>query len=192
MVLLKYVSRMRLFYFLFTAIFCLVSCVPISIAPDLENGKVIRAKKFKRKLPNRHSYVFTDPKNADEFYYFINTKFQRENEDVEYNVPVDIEGKRYYVSFYETEKSTQTINLLTIIVDRAIAGDDGEPYLEDIYTSRWGTWYVGLMIADEDFNDALNPEYVHYDQVSDYSENLKDEYLSMTNYNQSILQKAGQ
>lgn len=163
------------------------SCVPIAIAPNLEEGKVIRAKKFKHKLPNRYSYVFTDSKAADEFYYFINTKFQRDHQYVEDNVPVAIAGKQYYISFYETDKETQTINLLTMAIDRAIAGKGNDGYLEEAYTSRWGTWYVGLLITDEDFNDALNPDYNDYSTVVSYAKELKEEYYRMTNYNQAIL-----
>ncbi len=163
------------------------SCVPIAIAPNLEEGKVIRAKKFKRKLPNRYSYIFTDSKAADEFYYFINTKFQRDHQYVEHNVPVEIGGEHYYISFYETDKETQTVNFLTMIIDRALTGKDGSPILEDAYTSRWGTWYIGLLISDEDFNDALNPAYKSHQKIVRYVEELKDEYYRMSNYNQAIL-----
>ena len=49
------------------------SCIPLKIAPKIEGEKLIVAKKFKRSLPKKHSYVFEDPKGADEFYNYINT-----------------------------------------------------------------------------------------------------------------------
>ena len=174
---------------LFLTLIVVSSCFPVSIAPDLENGKVIRAKKFKRKLsaPNRYTYVFTDTKAADEFYHYVNTKYQLDHQYVEDNVPVVIDGNTYYVSFYEAEKTTKTVNLIPIIIDGKRERNGNEPLFEDDYTSRWGTWYILLMITAEDFQDGLNPEYVHYDKVKNFAEALKDEYYRTSNYNQAIL-----
>ena len=174
--------------------FSVCSCLPLSIAPDLEEGKTIRAKKFKRKLPNRHSYIFTDPKPADEFYYYINTKFDCQHTDVENNVPVEIGEKLYYFSFYETEKSTRVINLINPIVNRALDNKGITPILnEDNRARKVGTtWYIVLMVTDEDFNDALHPNYGKHSEIAAFAKAMQAEYLSMSNYNQAILDKAGQ
>lgn len=175
---------MKVFLLFFTLVI-VTSCFPVSIAPDLENGKVIRGKKFKRKLPNRYTYVFTDTKTADRFYYFINNKFQLDNQYVEDNVPVTIDGNNYYMSFYEAEKSTKTVNLIPIIIDGKRERNGNDPLLEDVYTSRWGTWYILLMITAEDFQDGLNPEYEHYDKIENFARELREEYYNTSTYSLS-------
>jgi hypothetical protein len=52
------------------------SCIPLSFAPKIKTDKVKLAKRFKRDLPKQHGFIFEDPKEADEFYTFINTKYQ--------------------------------------------------------------------------------------------------------------------
>jgi len=163
------------------------SCVPIAIAPDLENGKVIKGKKFQRKLPNRYTYVFNDPKNADEFYYFVNAKFDCNHQYVEDNVPVEINGKTFYLSFYEAEKTTTTINLIPILIDAKRESNGKDPILENVHASRNGKWYILLMITADDFEDGLNPESEHYNDVEVFAQNLKDEYYKTSNYNQLLL-----
>ena len=61
---------------LLIVIACLLlsSCIPVKIAPKIEKDKVMLAKRFKRQLPRDHAYIFKDPKEADEFYNYINTK----------------------------------------------------------------------------------------------------------------------
>ncbi|TVZ52123.1 hypothetical protein [Dokdonia sp. Hel_I_53] len=164
------------------------SCIPTAIAPDLENGKIIRAKKFKRKLPNRYAYIFTDSKKADEFYHYINTKYNLNYQYVQSNVPVIINEKQFYISFYETDKKTQTINLIPILIDAKRESNGNEAVLRDIYSSEWNRWYVILLITAENFQDGLNPSYSHYKEVKEFAESLKDEYYRTSNYNQTILQ----
>ena len=52
------------------------SCIPLSFAPNIKTDKVKLAKRFKRDLPKRYGFIFEDPKEADDFYTFINTKYQ--------------------------------------------------------------------------------------------------------------------
>ncbi|SNR38970.1 hypothetical protein [Dokdonia pacifica] len=165
------------------------SCIPLQIAPNLEEGKVYKAKKFKRSLPKQHTYVFTDPKDANEFYYFISSKYQINQDTGENNIPILIENRRYYLSFYEMEKSTQTINLIPLALDATLIANDSEPILEDIYTSRTGNWYIALTITDSNLNDALDPTYRDTDKVVSFATQLQEEYLATQNYNSLLLKK---
>jgi hypothetical protein len=51
------------------------SCIPYKIAPKIDGELIVKAKKFKKDLPNFYGFVFEDTKNTDEFYKFINTKY---------------------------------------------------------------------------------------------------------------------
>ena len=57
------------------------SCIPLQIAPNIDGAKIYKGKKFKKQLPKQHVYVFEDPKDANEFYTYINAKF-----DIDYDI----------------------------------------------------------------------------------------------------------
>lgn len=167
------------------------SCIPLTAPPNLEKGKVFQGNKFNKRLPNQRMYIFTDPKNADEFYYYISSKFAANMDgDSETNVPVTIDNKKYYVTFYETEKNATSINLLPIIANAALERNNIAPSFNEGNTiKRDGTWYIALVITDEDYNDALDTDYKAYSQVLQFSKNLQNDYLSTTNYNSLLLKQ---
>ncbi len=98
-------------FFLILLVFAITSCIPVKIAPKFQNQdyKVMKAKKFQRKLPKETSFIFKDPKNADEFYYYINKKFNLNHKDVGFNVPFQIDGETLYLSYHEVERKTKLI-----------------------------------------------------------------------------------
>ena len=179
----------RLLTFLIS-FFLLSSCIPLRIAPNIKEDKIKIAKRFQRHLPKQYSLVFKDPKEADEFYYFINTKYQLNHELVEDNVPFIIEDKNFLFSFYEVEKTTKTLNLLVIFIDLAINNDEGDELLfQDSYTSRKGQWYIALTALDADMNDALDPNYKLREDIIKYLRDLRIEYLNTNNYLEAMLKK---
>ena len=158
------------------------SCIPFKIAPDIKEEKIINAKKFKKNLPNFQGFVFEDTKKANEFYNFINTKYNLKHINVESNVPISINNTTYYLSFFERERTTQTLNLIPIAIDSDRKNKGKDPLLEDMYTSRSGYWYIILTVTDFDFKDCLNPKYPRYKEIVNHLKNLKKEYFSTSNY----------
>ena len=138
---------MKHLYYLLTFLL-ITSCIPFKIAPKIDHQKVMVAKKFKKHLPKQHAFIFKDPKKANEFYRYIDTKFQLNNIDVDYEVPFTIDGVQYFLSFYEAEKSTETLNLVPLFIDAATSNGDFATDLSSIYTSRTGTWYLALTVMD--------------------------------------------
>ena len=107
-----------------TTLLCVLlvqSCIPLRIAPTIKDYKVTKGKRFKKGLPKKNVFVFEDPKDADEFYNYINTRFQLNDYYVDVQVPFLIEDKTYYFSFYEVEIPTKTINLVPLMLDVALA-----------------------------------------------------------------------
>ena len=96
------------------------SCIPLRIAPNIKDYKIQVAKKFKRKLPKNYAFIFKDPKEADDFYNFINLKYNLNHENVEQNVPILIENRYYFLSFYESEIPSKYLNFIPFIVDACI------------------------------------------------------------------------
>jgi len=172
------ISLLLLFFF---------SCIPISIAPNIETDKLVKAKRFKRDLPRNYGFVFEDSKDANEFYNFINAKYDLGFIDVESNVPFEIDENNYFLSFYEREKVTKTLNLIPIAVDASLESKGNAPLLEDAHTSRTGRWYLILIVTDADINDCLNPKYESHAKVMEYLRNLKEEYLTTNNYIETYL-----
>ena len=72
----------------------------------------MKTKRFVKKLPLRYGFVFKDPKDANEFYQFINVKLSDYGEWKDANLPFQIEETNFYLSIYEVEKTTKTLNLL--------------------------------------------------------------------------------
>ena len=163
------------------------SCIPLKIAPKIEGEKIVRAKKFKKNLPNIYSFIFDDPKNANEFYNFINAKYNLKDNNVGSNVPIIINNNTYYLTFFEQEKSTKTLNLIPIAIDADRNTKDKEPMLEDFYTSRSGYWYLVLTVTDSDINDCLNPNYSKREEIINHLKSLRDEYFTTSNYIQAYL-----
>jgi len=147
------------------------SCIPVKIAPKIEGHKVVKAKKFKRQLPNKYAFIFEDPK------------------DVDFDVPINIDNKAYFLSFYETERESKMVNLLPIVVDAKRESNGNDPLLEDIHTSRKGKWYIAITIMDNDGQNALHPDYNNRNMIINHLESLRTEYMSTANYYDALFKK---
>ena len=168
-------------------IFVVYSCIPLKIAPNIEGEKIANAKKFKKDLPNFEGFIFEDTKNANEFYNFINAKYDLKHINVDSNVPIIINNKTYYLSFFERERITKTINLIPIIVDAKLNQNENDAILQDLYTSRNGFWYIIITVTDGEIKDCLNANHPENEVIIKYLKNLKNEYFSTSNYVEAYL-----
>lgn len=167
------------------------SCFPVRNAPKIEGDKLMVAKKFKKGLPKTHALVFEDPKDANEFYNFINTKYELNHINVEDNVPFVLDNETFYFSFYEIERISKTINLVPVLVDATLENKGKDPVLTEYHTSREGTWYLVLTASDYDSNDALSPKHPSHKKIENYLRNLRIEYLNTSNYIEALLLRKG-
>lgn len=167
----------------------IVSCIPLRIAPHIKTDKVMMAKKFKRKLPKQNAFIFEDPKDANEFYHYINTKYELNHQNVEFNVPFEVNGKPFYFSFHEVEIPDKTLNIFPFFVDAVLHNQDMEPMFEDVYMSRTGNWYLVITVTDEGFNDVLAKDCPEKQDVVDYLKALRVEYLNTHNYLEALFKK---
>ncbi|WP_422104603.1 hypothetical protein [Winogradskyella sp.] len=144
----------------------ITACIPVSFAPDFNKKgyKVKEAQRFKRKLPEQQAFIFEDTKEADAFYDFINTKFELNDLDVDFEVPFRIEGQLYYLSFYEVEKSTTAIDLFNIT---------------DELVHEVGTWYIVITVIDNDSKDGLKASHPKHQLILQYLKDLRQEYLDV-------------
>ncbi len=143
----------------------------------MAEGKVVKANRFLKKFPRQYVYVFDDPKDANEFNKYINAKYQIAYDDATGNVPVTIGENTYYLTFYEANKETRVINLVPMMIDAAIGVEDGK-----VEIARLGKWYLVITVTDDNYKDALYPEYKDYENVLKYVSELRSEYLSTTHY----------
>ncbi len=168
-------------------LFFLNSCIPIRIAPNIKDYKLTKGKRFKRGLPKKTVFVFEDPKDANEFYSYINTKFQLKDYYVDVEVPFYIDDRAFYFSFYEVEIPTKTINLIPMAFDVMLNQTaDMDPILEDAYSSRTGNWYIAMEVFSDTEKDCLTESSVSRDMVLSYLRALKNEYLATSNYNEVV------
>ena len=163
------------------------SCIPMRTAPNIEGDKIVQAKKFKKDLPNCYGFVFEDKKKADEFYTFINTKYNLKHSNVDSNVPIVIDNKTFYMSFFERERISKTLNLIPIAVDVVLQSKGNNPIFEGNYTSRKGFWYIVISVRDKEIKDCLDPSYPEQAIITQHLKKLRDEYFSTTNYVEAYL-----
>lgn len=164
------------------------ACIPIRIAPKIKDHKLMVAKKFKRSLPRETAYIFSDPKDANEFYNYINTKFKLQDLDVGYNSPVKIGDKTYYLTYHETEIPNKTLNLPLIVADAALEKEGYPSLFVNNHVRRKGNWYLVLTIYDEDIRNCLLKKHPDHQKVLAYLNEMKTEYLRTSNYMETLFE----
>ncbi len=178
-------------FFITILLVTIVSCIPYKIAPKFKNEdyKVMKAKKFQRKLPKETSFIFKDPKEADEFYNYINKKFNLNHKDVGFNTPFQLNGKTYYLSYSEVERTDETANIGLVLTDLVLDEKVGVRVFEDNYSSRKGHWYLLLTVYDEDIKNCLIEKHPDRSMIIKYLKALKKEYLTTHNYEALLFTK---
>ncbi|WP_422082751.1 hypothetical protein [Ulvibacterium sp.] len=166
--------------------FLLYSCIPLRIAPSIDDYKITKGRKFKKGLPKRKMFIFEDPKDADQFYNYVNIKFGLNDENVYDDVPFEIAGQQYFFSFYEVEIPTKTINLIPLVIDGLLDSADMDPILEDAHASRIGNWYIAIEAYADFDRDCLQENSLSREAVLKYLRAIKREYLSTHNYNEVV------
>jgi len=169
--------------------FIFSSCIPLRIAPKIKEDKVMVAKKFKRNLPRDYALIFKDPKEADEFYDYINIKFELDHQNVGNNVPFTIDNEEFFLSFYETEIPTKTINIIPVMIDASLVSKGHDPMFEGAQFSRIGIWYLVLTVSNANMDDCLNPDHKSQKKAIKYLRDLRMEYLNTHNYLEVLLRK---
>ena len=183
---------MRIVVSVVVAVFLFNSCIPLRIAPDIDDYKITKGKSFKKGLPKREMFVFEDPKEADEFYDYVNIKFQLNNENVYDDVPFEINTQTYFFSFYEVEIPDKTINLFPVVLDvfvnAALGIEDVEPVFSDDENgvTRNGHWYIAIEAYSDHEKDCLKVGSLSREVVLNYLRALKKEYISTHNYNETV------
>ncbi|TLF40942.1 hypothetical protein [Maribacter aurantiacus] len=173
-------------YLVVMSLLLINSCIPIRIAPSIEDYTISKGKKFKRQLPKRQMYIFEDPKQANEFYNYINIKYSLNDVDVWLDVPFTIEDKDFLFSFYEVEIPTKTVNLVPLAIDGVLHTAELDPVMGNLYETRKGNWYIAIEVYDQNYKDCLSAEFDYRKEIIEYLVLLKNEYLVTSNYNEVL------
>jgi len=168
------------------SIFILQSCIPLRIAPRISDYKITKGKRFKRSLSKRQMFIFEDSKEAEQFYNFVNIKFQLEDNNVYDDIPFEIQDEQYFFAWYEIEIPDKSLNLIPIFVDVALLASDIDPMLEDAYSNRKGNWYLAVEVYSDTEADCLADTSLSRQVVLKYLRALKKEYLATHNYNETV------
>ena len=164
----------------------LQSCIPIRIAPKIKDYQLTKGKKFKRSLPKRQMFVFADPKEANEFYSYINTKFSLNHVNVYDDIPFTVANQQYFFSFYEIDIPNKTINLVPIAVDAVLQSAEITPVMENLYETRKGNWYIAIEVYSNTEMDCLAKTSTSKPLIIPFLRSLKNEYLASYNYNEVL------
>ncbi len=168
------------------------SCIPLRIAPTIDDYKIARGKKFKRTLSKRVMFIFEDHKEAGHFYDYVNTKYQLDDENVYDDVPFKIDYEQFFFSFYEVEIPDKTLSLGPLLVDMALnlalQNEEPELYLADESRDidRKENWYIAIEVYSDLEKDCLSKNSLSKEAVLKYLRALKNEYLATYNYNETV------
>lgn len=177
--------------FILVVVITFSSCIPTKIAPRFkaQDYKIMKAKKFQRKLPRETSFIFKDPKDADEFYNYINKKYNLNHDNVGLNTPFQFKGNTYYLSYSEVERIDETLNLPLVIIDGKRKQNGNSALFDDSYTTRKGHWYIIITVYDENLSNCLLDKYPKRLEIIEYLKALKQEYLTTHNYEELLFLK---
>ena len=183
---------MKKFTSIILGLLVLNSCIPLRIAPKISDYKVVEGKRFKNGLPKKTTFVFEDPKEEGEFYEFIDTKYDLDDYYVDVQVPFEVNGAKFFFSFYEVEIKDKALNLFPLVFDVAanatLQNEDFETYTanEDNSILRNDNWYIVVEVFSDTEKDCLHENSVSREDVLPYLRVLKEEYLSTHNYNEVV------
>lgn len=169
-------------------LFLLHACIPLRIAPTIEDYKVTKGKKFKRSLPKREMFVFEDSKEANEFYSYINMRFELNDENVYDDVPFEIAGQLYFFSFYEVEIPDKSINLFPFLFSATLnaAFNNEDEEVSEPEEVRNDNYYIAIEVYNDLEPDCLQINSLSREIVLKYLRALKNEYFSTDNYNEVV------
>ncbi len=179
------------FHLLLLAIF-FQSCIPLRIAPKVEDYKITKGNRFRKGLPEKRVFVFEDPKEEYQFYDYINTKFDLNDHYVDVEVPFQLKGDDYFFSFYEVHISDKAINVFPILVDATVnamlGNEDFETYVttDENSTVKNSNHYIAIEVFSNTEPDCLQDKYQNQKAILAYLRTLKEEYLATDNYNEVV------
>lgn len=176
---------------IFILSFTILSCIPIKVAPRFKKKDytVVVAKKFQRKLQRETSFIFKDPKDAGDFYDFINAKYNLDHKNVGFNVPFQLEDDTFYLTYHEVERIDKSIILPFLLIDAKRTVEGKSTYFDEGYSHRKGHWYIILTVYDESINNTLLNNYPLRNEIIQYLKELKAQYLTFENYEELQLIK---
>lgn len=161
------------------------SCIPLRVAPKIENYKVTKGQKFKKTLPEREMFVFEDPKDINHFYHYVDTRFHLNKENVYDDVPFKIDGAQYFFSFYEVKIPTKKLSVGGMFVDAIFESAGLGPVVNE-YATRKDHWYIAMEVYSDTENDCLRSTSLSREAVLKYLSTLKKEYLTTHNNNETV------
>lgn len=136
-------------------------------------------------------FIFEDAKEAEQFYNFVNIKFQLDDTNVYDDVPFDISGQQYFFAWYEVEIPDKNLNLAPmffhLFVGAALGNEDPlEDYDGEGDLVRRDNWYLAIEVYNDLEPDCLVDTSLSREGVLKYLRALKKEYLATHNYNETV------
>lgn len=158
------------------SVLLLTSCFPTRTAPNISTYKLQQANRFKKGLPKETGFIFEDRKKEGAFFGFLKDKFDLSDDQMNYSIPIEVQGREYLLNFHEMDRTSEVYMLGLAILDAAVSDEE---ILEDYSASGSPKWYVVLMVLDTDLKDALDKEYPHQKGVRAYLDLLRREYYGL-------------
>jgi hypothetical protein len=102
------------------------------------------------------------------------------------DVPFLVDDQQCFFAFYEVEISDKSINLVPLLVDGILYRSEKGPRFENRYSIRNGNWYIAIEGYNDFEKDCLVKESLSRQMVLKYLRDLKNQYLTTSNYNETV------
>lgn len=174
---MKYIKIAIVFIFLGS----FTNCIPIKNAPEVNASgyKVVKGKKLKKSLSKANHFIFYNHLYDSDLTAFIEYKLKAEENSFLQNLPVNIKGTNFLMTFYTVASSDKSINLLKPFVNKAINEKLNTDFSEEVETSETEYYYVAVYVESDLETDSLKEGSIHRAIVENYLISLMNEYQSI-------------
>ncbi len=176
-IIMKYIKVVTCFIL----IACMTNCIPIKNAPEVNASGyiIVKGKKLKKSLSKANHFIFYNHLYDSDLTAFIEYKLKAEENSFLQNLPVDIKGTNFLMTFYTVASSDKSINLLKPFVNKAINEKLNTDFSEEVETSETEYYYVAVYVESDLETDSLKEGSIHRAIVENYLISLMNEYQSI-------------
>lgn len=106
------------------------------------------------------------------------------------DVPFNVNNNQYFFAFYEVSIPDKTLNLaptlFNVAVSKALNLEENEEFVPADEMTRKDQWYIAIEVYSDLEKDCLQQDSFSKQSVLTYLRNLKKEYLTTHNYNETL------
>lgn len=152
------------------------NCITIKKVPEVYGHSIVEGKKIKKSLGKSNYFIFYNHLHDEDFTGFVEYKFSAEENSFLQNLPINIKGTEFLMTFHIVESTEQTANFLAPFVNRAINNSLKTDFDENVKTTETSHFFIAVYVESDSEADSLKEESIHKAIVENYLIDFMNEY----------------